>query len=517
MKVDGLTLWAVHKIGLVIMSLILREGVPSTSRQRRKRRNQKRRTGRVSEVGQTSRQNTLQRATPVAPKRKFARVGRIPMNIFGRFERFIAAIMHPWTGAGVRFPSRRPTSCAQAVLHDSIAVLPVVAATNVSFAMFPHSRRSYAITQSFDFPPDGSAVNFNFKVKSNTVDAVGSPGAVECASLTAGLAPVVVFSSSIQGQIAFPIAFTTGITFDVSCDINSDKEGERKGDSGGTFKIYGYNTVALAWQQILSGVIPNTTAFVQNAVTLTANYNGIYISYSKPSPVGTIIPLKLAMNFQVHNPPPNTILVHGTELTFPLFATDYLQTPLVNQFRVTAMSLLVRNTTDASHESGNIAIARTNRGWNPDGVRSLYSNIEALPKERSGVYNLKDGAFVWWFPDSQREEEFRSEDLPLTDMSFLVANVQLAIGASCAFDYHFAIEFETTAQIFSQEETPGWSDQWEQVIRNIGKTPCTSENPLHMQMVKDFVSKMARGAVSGAKFVASHPELVEAGMAALGL
>lgn len=494
-----------------------RRGRGRASRNQRNRQRRGRKLVATSEIKQVATQGQLLPHVPqenayASRVRNRGRGGLNPTlapRISPVYEQMIHALFAPWKGIGLRLPARRPTYCAQAVLHDSVVVPPVASQTTISFGMFPHSRHSYSVTQSTGvYPGDGSAVDFAGVVNSPGIDAKGSPGTLNCSSVNKAIVPMRCLSEQIYGDVGFPVSLAVGITANYAFDVSSTDKSVRLAASNGVFKWYGYNTATSAWEQVVGGTVPNDSN-LKGSVTLVSNYGAIKFSYTLANA------MSININFSTHSPAPNTITVASSEVAFPLLATDYIKTSLVNQFRVTAMSVLVRNTTDASHDTGNIAIARTQRGWYPDGSGTLYSQIEKLPN--SGTFNLANGAFAWWLPSSQLEEDFRSSDLEYSDMSGLIANVSLAPGASCAFDYHFAIEFQTTAQVFSQVETPIWTPEWESLLRAVGKMPAVSENPDHLKLFGDFLRNLPKYLGQGARFAMAHPELITGALSLMGV
>lgn len=174
---------------------------------------------------------------------------------------------------------------------------------------------------------------------------------------------------------------------------------------------------------------------------------------------------------------------------FPSFILD----EKISSGRVTAMSVLVVNTSSALVKGGNVAGARVPFNFNSFDPSGLPTAMSGLPSNRQYQGSAEYGFYAFWVPGELDELEpdtiakmranYRTSDRLMVNLSGLQP------GATFKVIFNFIVNFYTQNQVFEKRLTPPSTQEWDRVLHSIQAIPSCSCNPEHESIFREYLRK----------------------------
>lgn len=190
----------------------------------------------------------------------------------------------------------------------------------------------------------------------------------------------------------------------------------------------------------------------------------------------------------------------------------------VTKMRLTAMSMLISNTSSAVSNGGSLTIARVPHGINHWGA--LPKEVSKLPTNRymSGPAAL--GGYCFWMPRDQ--EEWAINDVGVKMDQYKTADFIAAeltgwpAGASAKITFTWVVEFYTENQLFAKHETPIYDDRFGQLVQVLNRAPAAFHNPDHESGLASVVASIGSYAKEAARIAKEYGPIALAVLEALG-
>lgn len=157
--------------------------------------------------------------------------------------------------------------------------------------------------------------------------------------------------------------------------------------------------------------------------------------------------------------------------------------------RLTAMSLLVTNTSPNTANGGDVFAARV-----PSDV-PYYTTPANMKKSCPDMYNGKadKGAYVWWLPSEEAAQSYADLDqavAQLADDNYLWVTVEGWGGdytSSAMITFTWVVEFFAESQMYEKHIPPPRDDAWELTFQTLARLPSATCNPSHKELFRSFL------------------------------
>jgi len=178
--------------------------------------------------------------------------------------------------------------------------------------------------------------------------------------------------------------------------------------------------------------------------------------------------------------------------------------------RVTAMSMLVTNTTALLNRGGNVMGARLDRqalygapDWNQVG--------SVLPANRFYSGDGAKGCYMWWcwkdtdeFSPNELDDMFKA----YKKAEVLATQLDTATPQTLRVTFDYIFEFYTPSQLYEKVQTPMITEEWRSLERLIQTIPAASCNPEHYELFRQALRSAINGAQQAYGFYDKHRELI---------
>lgn len=164
----------------------------------------------------------------------------------------------------------------------------------------------------------------------------------------------------------------------------------------------------------------------------------------------------------------------------------------ISSGRVTAMSLLVENTSPLLNVTGSIAAARAPSHF--DQTSNWADQIAPLPSNRQHIGKFKTGAYVTWLPSQFDECEVDSignmvENLSDAEM-IVVSVTDWGESATALLTFEWIVEFYSPNAIFDKRLTPPRTEEWAMVYYSLLNMPAAGCNPSHLAAAAKYLNDL---------------------------
>lgn len=170
---------------------------------------------------------------------------------------------------------------------------------------------------------------------------------------------------------------------------------------------------------------------------------------------------------------------------------------LTDAERTTALTLLASYLGSDLQNGGAIAYARLPLGLTPiEAINGdIYGFLAQLPLY-CGDYALRDGAFVWWCPDTLQEFFFQPYLYPRCQYLDQTSSIWIAMkrddpSQEVRINANIGVEVTTRSFLYSSEVGPV-NPSFSQVIAIAKQITAGSHNPIHKSLFKRIIAKAKR-------------------------
>jgi len=189
--------------------------------------------------------------------------------------------------------------------------------------------------------------------------------------------------------------------------------------------------------------------------------------------------------------------------------------------RVISMSLLVRNTSPAIANGGNICAGRVPFDFHP--INEVFQSMSILPENRRYQGPASTGAYVSWMPSQFDEFEIDNIDqkrVSYSQSEYIISQIDgwappVDTVASATIECEWCVEFFTPNQVFEKVLTPPRTEEFELLFHVLLSMPAATCNPEHVKLLKDLLRKGGESVKSGLQFVDKNRSTINAVLALL--
>jgi len=291
----------------------------------------------------------------------------------------------------------------------------------------------------------------------------------------------LLHTGQIKGKTGVPLALDAGDTFNMGT----------MGWPPGTFRFYGYDSVAQAWVDY--GTFDGNSAGSGNNYTaFTINGNGAS-ALSIQADAGAFVPGPVEIPELIAVTPNSMHTVVSSQTHSPI-SIDLPEG--TERFRITGLAVKATFFGSTLNDQGEIAIARTYPGWTPfDGDSPAWDTIASLPFQ-SYDGRLEQGCHGFWLPTDLNEIDFRNVTAELTSLD--LTRLWIAVRgadptATLRIELDMILEFYSPSYFFQKNPTPYFSDRAGRLMHLLGNELCVSDNPGHLAKLANITKKVASG------------------------
>jgi len=265
------------------------------------------------------------------------------------------------------------------------------------------------------------------------------------------------------------------------------------GSAGCTYSIFYWDPVLAAW--VAGPVVVAQPRSINPVPFVPANgMNAVVLVCSRLGNAGVAVSLQT----------PNGSAFNAQTQTYDLFDSDAIQLGKVERYRITALSLLASYSGNQFNDGGVIAAARCQPNFT-FGEDPYVSLTKLIDHEKHGP--MKDGAYVWWLPNSFAEREFiafgQESQLATATNLRIAGNFSDPLG-SLQITITVVVEFYSPLQIFNHNIGPVVNDEFYEALHALDTLPAATCNPLHT----DILDALKAGAKHAFEFAVKNPALV---------